>query len=452
MKRLKVFEAFSGYGSQSLELKELGINHEVVGTSEYEYNAIIAYSALHNNFADINNVSHDDMKKYLMERNIGFDFKKNKSKIPRMRKDVLEKVYSAAIGQKCYGDISLIKPDDIPDMDLFTYSFPCQDISVAGNGKGFDEDSETRSSLLWESRKIIKNKKPKFLMMENVKNIISKKHKPNFEKWIAWLESNGYNNYYKLINAKDCGIPQNRQRVFLVSILKQYDDGLFHFEDDFYSGLMASDFMDDIVDKKYYMDNKKSEKIIDIYIKSNDKVNALDMVGLLDMKGNESIRRVYNPSGICPTVSTCQGGHREPKFIIYDDYNNNVRGDQDTIGTITGNIGNISPRNSFKLIEKKIIQNNHGYNKGGVHDLAPTLTSNSYQENNFLLEIYDKQGGYAVRKLTPKEAFRFMGLNELEIEKIQNVGISNSQQYKLAGNSIVKQMMVFLKNLPYDNL
>ena len=152
--KLRVFEAFAGYGSQSIALRNIGIDYEVVAISEIDKYAIKAYESIH---GKVNNL----------------------------------------------GDISKINVEDIPDHDLFTYSFPCQDISVAGKQASLEENSGTRSSLLWECKKIIEGKKPKYLLMENVKNLVSKKHKPYFDKWLEWLEEQGYSNTWKVLNAKD---------------------------------------------------------------------------------------------------------------------------------------------------------------------------------------------------------------------------------------------------------
>ncbi len=172
---MKVFEAFAGYGSQHLALKRLNADFEIVGISEIDKYALIAYEALHGS-------------------------------LPTN-----------------YGDITKIDWATVPDFDLFTYSFPCQDISIVGQRKGFDEGSGTESSLLWECKRAIEAKKPAILLMENVKNLVGKKNKPNFDKWCEYLESLGYKNYWKVLNAKDYGIPQNRERVFMLSFLDGRD-------------------------------------------------------------------------------------------------------------------------------------------------------------------------------------------------------------------------------------
>lgn len=141
------------------------------------------------------------------------------------------------------GDITKIKVEDIPEHDLFTYSFPCQDLSVAGKQAGLGKG--TRSGLLYECEKIIEAKKPKYLLLENVKNLVGKKFKPEFDKWLDYLESLGYTNYWKVLNAKDYGVPQNRERVFVFSIRKDIDDGTFKFPIPFESNKKLIDLMED---------------------------------------------------------------------------------------------------------------------------------------------------------------------------------------------------------------
>ena len=166
--KIKVFEAFSGVGAQRMALRNLGIPHEVVGISEIDKYAIQSYEAIHGETEN-------------------------------------------------FGDISKVNPKDLPDFDLFTYSFPCQDLSVAGKQQGMVK-GQTRSGLLYECEKIIEVKRPKYLLLENVKNLVGKKFKLAFEEWLVYLESLGYTNYWQVLNAKHYGVPQNRERVFVVSI------------------------------------------------------------------------------------------------------------------------------------------------------------------------------------------------------------------------------------------
>ena len=354
---LRVFEAFAGYGSQSIALRNLGIEYEVVAISEIDKYAIKAYEAIH---GSTNNL----------------------------------------------GDICKINPRDIPDHDLFTYSFPCQDLSVAGKQAGLGKG--TRSGLLYECEKIIEIKKPKYLLLENVKNLVGKKFKPQFDEWLDYLESLGYTNYWKVLNAKDYGVPQNRERVFVVSILGDHEP--YKFADKILLDKCIADILEEQVDEKYYLseDIQKRFKITNqnkniigttkpefrtigqrdlVYNKEGvmgalvatdykqpKQIAEINQLGMLDIKGNEQVRRIYGANGISPTLNTMQGGNRQPK----------------------------------------------------------------------ILEGLD----HRIRKLTPRECFRLMGMRDDDIDKIQAAGISNTQQYKMAGNSIVVDVLeAIFKNL-----
>ena len=197
---LRVFEAFSGYGSQSIALRNLGIEHEVVAISEIDKYAIKAYEAIHGPTLNL-------------------------------------------------GDISKIDVNDIPQHDLFTYSFPCQDLSVAGKQKGLGEG--TRSGLLYECEKVIEHCRPKYLLLENVKNLVGKKFKADFDKWLEYLEGLGYTNYWKVLNAKNYGVPQNRERVFVVSILGEHEP--FEWPTPIPLDKCIADILEEQVDEKYYL-------------------------------------------------------------------------------------------------------------------------------------------------------------------------------------------------------
>lgn len=204
---LRVFTAFSGCDSQCMALDRIGIPYELVGWSEIDKYACLAHDALYPKGADRN-----------------------------------------------AGDISKIDWKDQPDFDLFTYSFPCTDISNAGLQKGLSEGSGTRSGLLWECRKAIEAKMPKYLLMENVKALLSKKFKPEFIKWRDYLSELGYESYTKVINATECGVPQNRERVFMVSILGEHKP--FRFPDPFPLEKRLKDVLEDEVDRKYFLSDK----------------------------------------------------------------------------------------------------------------------------------------------------------------------------------------------------
>lgn len=390
--KIRVFEAFAGYGSQSLALERLkkdfpSFDYEIVGISEIDKHAVQAYNALHP-------------------------------------------------GVKNYGDISRINWDDVPDFDLFTYSSPCQDFSVAGKGAGGTEGSGTRSSLLWECRRAIVSKRPKFLLLENVAALVSNKFRPLFNKWQAELLSYGYSNFAKVLNSKDYGVPQNRYRIFLVSIL---GDVSYHFPKPFPLEKRLKDVLEDEVPEKYYL----SDKMLEYFRRVNEDLSH---------------------------------GHKfKPKS------------EDDVATVIKANPAANADDNYIEYEDPTICQRPHGFNRGGVHHVAPTITGNTFQYNNLVVQrktvVGDVNGespcitsacgagggttpmvtdasleevrtedfreqirGHSatnnrIRKLTPRELFRLMGVDDQDIDKIQATGISDSAQKKLAGNSIVVDVL-----------
>ena len=177
---LKVFTTFSGYDSQCLALRKAGIPFDLIGWSEIEKRAIAAHNALFPEFKDRN-----------------------------------------------YGDICKIDWNNVPDFDLFTYSSPCTSFSLAGKMLGGEEGSGTQSSLLWECKKAIEIKKPKYLMLENVTMLVSDKFIHTFNKWIGFLTSLGYTSYWKVLKGSDYGIPQDRSRIFVVSVMNPKNEFVF---------------------------------------------------------------------------------------------------------------------------------------------------------------------------------------------------------------------------------
>lgn len=435
MTKLRVFEAFSGYGSQSLALEYLGIPHEVVAISEVDKYAIQGYEALH---GKANNL----------------------------------------------GDISKINVEDIPEHDLFTYSFPCQDISIAGRGLSLEEGSGTRSSLLWECKKVIEHCKPKYLLLENVKNLVSKKHKDHFDKWLFYLGELGYTNYWKVLNAKNYGVPQNRERVFVVRILGEHKP--FEFGEEIPLTKCISDILDDEVDEKFYM-NKPFHLV--------NKGHQAE----LDMKGYDCIKRTYSTDNIAPTLNANNGGNTEPKILVVANTNSSFESEKRVYGT-NGIAPTLTARD-YKGAKQILIPQatKKGYiemNVPGVCDLlypnsktrrgrvqeggaiAPALMTSQmlcyideekatdkghvvceqrcdeglrFFKDNVCGTIRTVNSGgdkriidvnnYRIRKLTPSECLRLMGLHESEIEKLKASGLSNTRLYKLAGNSIVVNVL-----------
>lgn len=557
--KIRVFEAFAGYGSQSMALSRLGIDFEVVGISEIDKYAIQAYMAVHGDTPN-------------------------------------------------YGDISKIDWSSVPDFDFLTYSFPCTDISTAGQQKGLAEGSGTRSSLLWEYRKAIEAKRPKYLLMENVKNLVSKKFTPYLKEWLRFLEGQGYSNYTKVLNAKDFGVPQNRERVFMVSIL---GEASFHFPKPFTLEKRLKDVLEKDVDESFYL----SEKVVNTFLTRNEKNKAkgngfkfeptmgdviassiltnagsrdcdnyVYVVGNTNPSGHGMNGNVFNSNGLCPTLTTNKGegprilesvptgfsskekkyGNKRVQSLVdsgkisghevqfLDAYNQTV---SDICGTIKTTVDSSclsfisEPINQALIIKQATKKGYIEIPPGGVFDasypesltrigrvqdngkVSPTLTAGgeppclyegmeqkcvAYTRDSkgkvisrrlsdiantahgstgcggstdcFVAEpkiiqvgnladekgfknpqrgrVYnpigispniDTMGGgnlqpkiiedfanYRIRKLTPRECFRLMGVSEKDIDNIQKSGISKTQQYKMAGNSIVVDVLYYI--------
>lgn len=285
---MKVLELFAGIGACSKALTNLGIEHEIVDAVEIDKFAIASFNAVHGT-----NFEPQDITKW--------------------DKDI-----------KC---------------DLIMHGSPCQDFSVAGKGAGGDKDSGTRSSLMYETLRIVEKVRPKYVIWENVKNLLSKKHRHNFDAYIEAMQELGYESYYQVLNAKDYGVPQNRERVFTISILSGGD---FIFPPKIPLTKSLKDILETDVDEKYYLSdkmvagflahNQRHEKKgtgfiwkprdvegVASTLRANAALAATDntikVAGRLDIKGNDQIKRVYDVGGVSPTLSTMTGGNRQPKII-----------------------------------------------------------------------------------------------------------------------------------------
>ena len=224
-KKLRVFEAFAGIGAQAIALSRLNINYEVVGISEWFIDAINCYDILNCDQSEkIDVPSYEKQLEYLNNFTFSRDSVKP-SNLKGIKKKEIERLYIANHRTKNYGSIMDIDGEDLPDFDLLVYTFPCQDLSTGGNGKGMGKGSGTRSGLLWEIERILKdlykqNRLPEYLLMENVTTITADSNIDDLNEWLNFLESIGYyNDECMKLNAISFGIPQDRKRAFIVSHL-----------------------------------------------------------------------------------------------------------------------------------------------------------------------------------------------------------------------------------------
>lgn len=361
-------------------------------------------------------------------------------------------------------DVSTVNTAELHDVNLITYGFPCQDISAAGHQKGFfDENGNvTRSGLFFAALKIIKDTKPEYAIAENVKALTSKKFTNEFKTVLDSLEQAGYNNYYKVLNAKDFGVPQNRERVFIVSIRKDID-----FKFTFPVGeplkLRLADLLENEVDPKFYLSDEQIKRIkTSSYCQNQRRIQSKEWCDTLcsrDWKDPKCVKvkqvfnlidkgsgftnpqcgRVYDTDGLSPCLSTMQGGGREPKILKVGNChpsgtgcNGNVFSSKGLAATVTTNKGE-----GQKVLIAAEHRRDEGIRTFKDDCIGALRTSNNCGDKVVIEKITD----FKIRKLTPLECWRLMGFDDDDFYKAQNAGISNSQLYKQAGNSIVVNVL-----------
>lgn len=499
---------------------------------------------------------------------------------------------------KNLGDITLVNEKEIADFNWMVGGSPCQDFSVAGKGKGAvwtckdckdDEGNDyqynplevhytkrdkcpkcnstniekTRSSLVVEWLRILFEKKPNVAIYENVKNLVGKKHKYFFDLFINELHEYGYNTYWKVLNAKNYGIPQNRERVYLIIIKKELDNGKFKFPKGFDNGIRLKDILEKEVDEKYYISQDKVDKLIKqlkdkeysntvrnsghgstdrhmwdlVAVKNNDSVvlkvgninpsgngmngcvytegvaptingqghsgnepkileeNKVKQIGNIVDTGNwdnPQRGRIYSSDGICPALNTVSGGGLEPKILEENELK--FVGGIDTTDKWIDNNKELSRnyKEGYRVYDSEGIACCQKSNGGGIGsytglykvDGCSTRTRNyagqseqlevrkdevsnsitTVQKDSMVLEstnrscssatVLIKDVYYRIRKLTPLECFRLMGFSDEDFYILKENGISDTQCYKMAGNSIVVDVLYYIylelyKAMPY---
>ena len=276
MVRLTANILFSGIGCQERGIRDTGLfDLDVIATSEIDTDAVISYAAVHcgmtQEMADAYEYPPlEDMRRFLTHINLGYspetDKRYNWFRNGKKNEDRVKKAWLACKLSNNLGDIRGIKRLDYAD--LWTLSSPCQSISLAGKLRGLDPDDNTRSSLLWQNIRLLKEAvdegiPPKYIFMENVKNLVGKRFIGDFEAFCGLMDDLGYNTYWAVINARDCGVPQNRERVFALFIRKDIDTGNLVFPKPFDNGLRLKDVLEEHVDEKYYLKADKAQKLID---------------------------------------------------------------------------------------------------------------------------------------------------------------------------------------------
>lgn len=326
---MRVLELFAGIGACSKALTNLGIKHEIVDAVEIDKYAIKSFNAVHGTSFEPQDITTWDKQ--------------------------------------------------IEDVDLIMHGSPCQDFSVAGKQAGGDLNSGTRSSLMYETLRIVGRIRPKYVIWENVKNLIGKAHKHNYDAYIQFMDTLGYRSYGKVLNARDFGVPQNRERIFTISIRNDIEKE-FEFPEPVALEKCLVDILESDPDKKFYL----SEKQIGGLTMNNPEVaycidanywKGTNMKQYVEKKRRQVVRvgglydkgetrhqagSVYDPVGISATLSTMQGGNQEPIII----------------------------------------------------------------------------GPPSIRRLTPRECWRLQAFDDDSFDRAKKAGMSDTQLYKQAGNSI----------------
>ena len=431
-KTFSMIELFSGIGAQEKSLRQLKIPYRIINTCDCDKDAVLSYAAMRFNIDKAMKTyqfpTQDKMIEELQNKGFGYDFIKSKHTITsRTPINKLKQYYIADKLSNNLGDIS--KVDRLPYADMVTYSFPCTDLSVAGKGEGmvnkcscgyswpidFSDDNEslicpscgakvqssTRSGLLGQVQRLLavskkENTLPKYLLLENVKNLVGKKFKPQFDAWIRWLDSIGYNTYYQVLNSKHYGIPQNRERIFAVSIRKDIDDGKFKFPEQIPLTTRLKDILEKNVDEKYYLSGDKVESILANFIARQNEASGINLKdqattfdGLTDVAhtlmardykgfGNQSMTGVIEPN-IETVGNYMPSGHEASRVVAANDIAPTVK---ENHGTVT------------EIVEPSIIKvgqvSNEGSQSGMVYDtngLSPTICAgcHGYAIGNILV-------------------------------------------------------------------
>ena len=406
-KPIRLIELFSGYGSQALALKYLGVEFEHWKICEWAVKSIQAYKDIHFE-EDAKDYSKGleigEIKEFLLNKGISSNYNEpmTESQINRLNEKQAKTIYNNIQATHNLVNVQTICGEDLEIVDtdkyeyILTYSFPCQDLSLAGKQKGMS-DTSTRSGMLWEVERILTEceEKPQILIMENVPMVHSSDNVEDFNKWQLRLEKLGYKNYWQDLIATDYGIPQTRNRTFMVSILGDYN---YTFPKPIPLKLKLKDMLEDNVDEKYYLSNKQ--------IKDIQTWNAYE-------KPLENMEKT-DKNNISPTLTTRSGAYAAGMILIKNatkqGYLEATNGDG--IDLAMPNSETRRGRVQNEAIQTLTTQNNLGV----VNDLR-------------------------IRKLTPKECFRLMGIKDEDFDKVAK-NQSDSSLYHLAGDSIVVNVLM----------
>lgn len=460
---MRVLSLFSGIGAFEAALRNIRADFELVNYCEIDKYASSSYSQIHNVSESLN-----------------------------------------------LHDVTTVDPSEIGPVDLLTYGFPCQDISVAGHQRGFECDGvRTRSGLFYEALRIIEGCRPIYAIAENVKALTGTKFKAEFAAVLGGLSDVGYNNYWAVLNAKNYGIPQNRERVFIVSIRKDCDAGCFSFPDKIPLMLRLKDFLEAEVPDKFYLSTEMADQLLaSLNVSYVSPGSADKIVEAGKSPGYRRDNTVIDPACVAPALAARD--YKNPLRVLVggscidatQNFDDSPRVYEDTVPTLRAGrsglmvledptvrqVGNIVNTGNFdnpqrgriydsdglcptlntmqgggltpKILEP-VCAASRGRNPNNPGDRTPGIdtvqrleingggvcnTLTTVQKDNYVLEP-----PFRIRKLTPRECWRLMGFLDSDFDRVKN--ISNAQLYKQAGNSICVPVLerIFIKLLEHEN-
>ena len=433
-KPIRLIEFFAGYGSQSLALKYLGVEFEHWKICEWAVKSIQAYKDMHCEFDEtypsiLESQTKEEMVDYLYNKGISSNYNEpmTREQINRLNEKQLKNILNNIYQTHNLVNIQQVKGKDLEIVDtdkydyILTYSFPCQDLSLAGKGKGMS-DTSTRSGMLWEVERILTEchelrTMPQILLMENVPQVHSEDNKSDFFKWQLRLEKLGYKNYMQDLIATDYGIPQTRNRCFMISILGDYS---YSFPKSIPLKLKLKDMLENNVDEKYYLSDKM--------------INCLMSEGTGKFPRKERFLQTFNTTnekGISATLCTTGGTRPTDNFIKEETLKKDLCNKLIQDGLVEEGDVLINNINKNAKHQQDIIQDSNGN--------ARTLVSGTHGNGGHYTKTL--MNDLRIRKLTPRECFRLMGVKDEDYEKCAK-NQSDSSLYHLAGDSIVVNVLM----------
>ena len=447
-KPIRLIEFFAGYGSQALALKYLGVDFTHWKICEWAIKSIQAYKDIH--FTNVDNdfsltFDLDEIKDYLLKKGVSSNYNEpmNEKQIKRMSEKQARTIFNNIIATNNLVNIQQVKGKDleIKDTDkytyLLTYSFPCQDLSLAGKGKGMS-DTSTRSGMLWEVERILTECKelgtmPEVLLMENVPQVHGADNVQDFNKWQLRLEELGYKNYFDDLIATDYGIPQTRNRCFMISILGDYN---YTFPQKQKLKVKLKDMLEEEVDEKYYLSNKQIEDI--------RHWNAYE-------KPLENMEKT-DKSNISPTLTTRSGAYAAGMILIKNatkqGYLEAREGDGiDISSRMQYHRGNVQKNMCQTLTtqcDRGVVVGTYQFSKSNTFMQGKDRFQPGKDVSDTLLTS-PKEGvvtnDLKIRRLTPREFGRLMGVKDEDITNMLK-NQSDASAYHCFGDSIVVNVLM----------